>query len=293
VQEHEPSRWWFFGRPKRKTPEEQLAYAQRRRDRGKYRSATKHFRAVVRNWPASDEAATAQFEYARMLERRDKYMEAFEAYTELLERYAGRAPHEEVLERQFAIAKRVMHHRRGQFLLFPGFEAPEKAIPLFEKVIKHGPNAPQAPEAQYLVGRAYDMTDQIGMAINAYTKTEYKYPDSEFAEKASFAKAYDLYQLTQESPNDEKLAEGAWAALTLYLNSYPNADNAAEAREYRKALYRRRAKAAYDKAIFYDKLAREPEAALVAYRRFVQQFPHSGWTTLAEIRIQELAAELE
>ena len=79
----------------------------------------------------------------------------------------------------------------------------------------------------------------------------------------------------------------------MYVNSYPNSEHHSEALEYRKALYRKRAKSVYDKALYYDRIARKPKAALLAYKRFAEQFPHSGWTTLAEIRIQELTSMLE
>ena len=46
---------------------------------------------------------------------------------------------------------------------------------------------------------------------------------------------------------------------------------------------------AYDKARYYDLIAKKPKAALIAYRALVSQFPHSDWTGLAQIRIDALS----
>ena len=58
---------------------------------------------------------------------------------------------------------------------------------------------------------------------------------------------------------------------------------------YRNTVLRQRAKLAYDKARYYDILAKKPKAALIAYRALVAQFPHSDWTGLAQIRIDALS----
>ena len=65
------------------------------------------------------------------------------------------------------------------------------------------------------------------------------------------------------------------------------------AKAYRDTLMGRRARLAYEKALFYDKLAKKPAAALQAYRSFVRMFPRSEWTPLAQVRIDQLALEVE
>ncbi|MBN1268868.1 MAG: tetratricopeptide repeat protein [Kiritimatiellae bacterium] len=292
AEEHQTRRWRIFSTPRWNTPGEQLAHANTLRDTGRLRRAARHYRALLLRWPGSVEAALAQYEHAKLLERRGKYLPAFEEYKLLMDRFAGRFPHEEVLDRMFQIAVRTMNTRKARAFL-GGFEAPERAIPFFEEILKYGPRWEKAPEAQYLIGKIHEQVQQYEMAIEAYTTTEYRYPGTPFAEKSSFGRARCLYILAQESPNDDQAAETAWAALTLFIQDYPESEFATAATEYRNTLFRRRARTAYEKAVFYDKMARRPEAALVAYKQFVAQFPHSGWTTLAEIRIQELTRTLE
>lgn len=285
--------WLSWNRPAEKTPEAQLARAERFRAAGRQRKAGKAFRALVVTWPGSAEAPAAQLGYAETLDARGDEEAAYEEYEALMARFVGGFPYERVLDRQFAIGKEVMGRRKGKFLFFGGFHAPERAIPIFESVIKNGPQAAFAPEAQYLIGQAYELSDQLELAVVAYMTTQHRYPGSPFAEKASLGRARALYRLSEYNPNDEEALEQAWAGTVLFLNSFPKSPDIEVAQVYRDSLLRRRARVAYDKALFYDRVAHKPAAALQCYQTFVRAFPSSEWTSLARVRIDELNKSTE
>lgn len=280
--------WHLFVRPAMRTPQRQLEYADQLAQVGRTGKAMKQYLALTIYWPESSEAGKAQYKYSKYWDERGKFLKAFDEYQRLFDKYIGTFPYDEVLQRQFEIAVCLMNTKKGHWLFFPGFSAPERAIPLFEKMLLNGPQWPKAPEVQYLMGRAYELSMQYEEAIQAYMTTHQRYPESPFAEKASFGAADCFYRLAQESPNNEQILEGAWAAMTLFLNEYPNAQSIPLATEYRKTLHRQRAKLAFEKADYYDKIARKPRAALLAYEALVRQFPHSNWTELAQIRIDAL-----
>lgn len=285
--------WFSLTRPARDTAAAQLEYAHDLRARGKLRKAGKAYRALVITWPGSAQAPEAQLGYAQMLDARGKLLDAFDEYEILMTRFAGGFPYDAVLQRQFEIGQSVMNRRRGSFLMFGGFQAPERAVPLFEAVVRNGPRSSFAPEAQYLVGKAYELSEQLELAVVAYMTAQHRYPLSPFAAKAAFGRAHCLYRLTEEYPNDEEALEQAWAGVVVFLSTYPKAEEADVAQAYRDTLLRHRAKAAYDKAVFYDRNARRPEAARQAYESFVQAFPNSEWTSVARVRIDELSPSAE
>lgn len=285
--------WFSFNRPAKKNPTDQLAHADRLFAEGSLKKAGKAYRALAVTWPGSPEAIPAQLRYARSLDARGKTEKAFDAFQSLMEANAGGFPYDDVLKRQFEIAQEVMNKRRGRILLFGGFKAPERAVPLFEKVVKNGPRSPDAPEAQYLIGWAYEISGQLELAVVSYMTAQHRYPDSPFAEKSAFGRARALYKLSEDSPNDEEALEQAWAGVVLFLNTFPKSEERELAEAYRDTLLGRRARVAYDKAVFYDKLARKPAAALQAYRSFVKMFPSSEWVAVAQSRIDQLAATVE
>ncbi|MCS6771912.1 MAG: outer membrane protein assembly factor BamD [Kiritimatiellae bacterium] len=281
--------WFSLSRPQKKNPSEQLVYARRLHEEGKLRKATRAYRALVVTWPGSPEAAAAQLGLARSLDERGQLQNAFDAYHTLATRYTAGYDYDKVIQRQFDIACTLMEKRRGGFLIFPGFEAPERAIPYFEKVIQNAPRAPFAAEAQFRIGWAYERSEQLELAVVAYLTAQNRYPDSPWAEKAALGRMRALVRLSEESPNDEEALDQAWAAVVFFLNTYPNSQDAELARAHRDNLLRRRAKMAYEKAVFYDRVVRRPEAAKQAYENFIRQFPNSEWASIAKIRVEVLS----
>lgn len=285
--------WFSLSRPSRKNPEDQLAWARKLQEEGRLRKATRAYRALVVTWPGSTEAPLAQWGLAQSLDARHKMEDAFDEYNNLTSHYTGGYPYDSVVQRQFEIAHSIMDKRRGAFLMFGGFKAPERAVPMFEKVVQNAPRASFAAEAQYLIGRAYELSDQLELAVVSYMTAQHRYPGTSWAEKASFGRARCLVRLSEESPNDEEALDQAWAAVVVFLNTFPQSEDAELGKAYRENLLRRRAKASYDKALFYDRIAKRPAAAIQSYENFVRQFPNSEWTALARARMQELTPLVE
>jgi outer membrane protein assembly factor BamD (BamD/ComL family) len=285
--------WLSFSRPSEKTPAEQKAHADRLKSEGRLKSATRAYRALVITWPGSPEAPPAQLLYAAMLEKRGKLPEAFDEYQYLMEHYAGHFPYEMILKRQFEIASSILEKKKGRFLFFGGWKAPERAIPMFEKIVRNGPRWERAAEAQFLIGKAYELSMQEDLAVGAYLIAQQRYPDSPFAEEAAFGRVRCWRTLSSENPNDEESLEQAWTAVTIFLASHPESPYAGEARAIKQELHDRRAAVNYHKAVYYDRVAHKPQAALQSYRDFVRLFPNSEWTAAAQERMDALSRQVE
>jgi len=289
-EEREPRRFRLL-RPKMDEPDAQLRHADALRERGRMRRAQRQYRALVRYWPNATEAAQAQYAYAQVLEERGKLNRAFDQYEQLMEKYTGMFPHKEVLDRIFAIGETTMERRRGRFFIFPGFHAPERAVPYFESVVEHGPQWERAPEAQLNIARIKEDTSRLEEAVFAYDRVEFRYPRSPLVEEASFGKARALYQISREHPNHVDGAETAMHALGLFIRRYPESEHVEEAREYMRTLYREIARITYEKARYYDRIARRPNAAITTYQRFLDEFPDTEWSDTARKRLDILRAQ--
>lgn len=288
----EPRRFFRLLRPKMDEPVAQLRHADALRERGRLRRAQRQYRALVRYWPNAVQAATAQYRYAQVLEERGKLARAFDQYEVLLDNYTGMVPQDEVLERIFDIGETTMERRRGQFLFFPGFHAPERAVPYFESVVEHGPQWERAPEAQLNIARIKEDTSRLEEAVFAYDRVEFRYPRSPLVEEASYGKARALYELSRESPNHVDGAETALHALGMFVRSHPDSEHVEQAREYMRTLYRDIARISFQKARYYDRIARRPKAAITMYERFLEDFPDTEWSDTARQRLQTLRAQL-
>jgi len=280
---------WLWFRPAKADPAAQLEHARRLRDQRRPRRANWQYRALAESWPAAPEAPQAVLERAQLLDRRGARLDAFEIYQELAKRYAGAYPYEAVLQRQYEIALELMTTRRARWF-FGGFEAPERAIPLLEHLVEFAPRWKEAPAAQFLIGKAHEIGGDYEAAVVAYTETLFRYPESPVAREAAYRRAFVLYKMTEGAPNDERLAEESWAALTLFLRSYPDDENAALCRVYADRVRSRRARIAYGKARYYDRIARRPAAARLAYQRYLEQFPDELDAVEARRRMDALGA---
>lgn len=285
--------WWFFGKTARPTAAEQWAYADELDQAGRAGKAAKQYYRLVARWPQAPEAGPAQLRYARWIDGRGKLLHAFDEYQRLFDRFNGQFPFDEVLNRQFEIAEKLMTTKKGHFLVFPGFAAPERSIPLFEKIIANAPGSEHAARAQLLVGRAHELGKMYEEAIASYLTTLNRYPGTAMAEEAGFHAAKCYYRLALENANDEQLMENAWAAASVFIARYPKSENSLEAEVYRAELYDRRAALAFRRADFYDRIAKRPEAALLAYRAFLKQFPSSDQVETARARIEALEKKVE
>ena len=283
---------WFL-RPKKETPREQMWYANKLRLGGRLKKSCKAYRALVAAWPFSFEAVAAQYAQGMVLQERGKHFKAFDAYQRLIDDYTGRFPYERILQHQLDIALHLMETPKGKFLLFPGFESPERAIPLLETIVKNGPNWHDAPRAQYLIGQAFESIRNYEEAIPAYTLTEERYSDHAAAAEAGMGKIRCLKALSDESQNSIAMANRVWVAMSIYLTQYPGSVYADEISSFQEGIYARRANAAYEKARFYDKLAERPEAALEQYREFLIQYADSSWTETVQDRIILLSKKVE
>ncbi|HMO49754.1 MAG TPA: outer membrane protein assembly factor BamD [Kiritimatiellia bacterium] len=281
--------WFSFSRPAKDNPTDQMIHAEALLKERQLRRAERAFRSLVLTWPSSPEAPMAQWALARILDQRGKYEDAFDAYQKLMEKYPARFPdHDRVLTRQFEIATQIMNKRRGGFF-FGGFEAPERAIPFFEKIVRNAPRSPIAPEAQFLIGEAHEKNYEYELAVVAYSAVLHRYPLSDFAEPAAFARARSLNTLSENYPNDRQAIEEAWAGIMVFLRSFPQSEFSDEAVTIRDRLLKRKAQATYEIARYYDRIAKRPQAAKVSYQQFLEQFPQSPWSDSARERVAALA----
>jgi len=282
----------FLLRPAKHAPTEQLTYANALRGEGRTRKAMKQCEALVRTWHDSPEAAEAQFMHAELLEQDRQYVRAFDEYQYLIDNYAGSFDFSDVLDRQLRIANQVMSARHGGLFLFRGFSSPERAIPLFRKIAENGPRSDVAPQALFRLGLINEESNEMEEALKAYETVCQRYPGTDLAAEAAFRRAHCLYQRSIGRRRDENSAREALSALAGFVRDYPDNANAEQAERYRRELTEGLLRMYYERAEFYDKIAKRPESAIIAYSDFASKFPMSKLADKARERVKELEREL-
>ncbi len=282
----------FFRRTREDDPAAQLEYAVRVKESGRLRSAARQLNALVHQWPDTDEAAEAQLALARVFRMRGRYERAFREYQYLIEHYAGQFPYKTILSEQLDTARSVMEQRRGSFLFLPGFESPERAIPLFNIVLANGPNWSEVPEIRLLIGQIYEEARDYADAVTAYENVIIYHGQHDVAREAIFRKGLVLERIAKRNPRDARRTHAALQALFAALREDLAPEQAEEARERIRVLRRRLEELHLEKAEFYERRGRNVRAALMHYEDFLRRFPNSDRESFVQDRIASLQALL-
>lgn len=278
----------FFHRPKMDSPAAQLALADRLRAEGRRERAMSAYLALVHRWHQAPEAATAQFRFAALLQEKGKFEKAFKEYQYLITFFAGAFPYQQVLDEQFAIANHVRTEPVRMFLFIRAAPNPERALPLLDQLAKNAPGWERTPEVLFTAGEIQEKDKNYPEARDRYTKLCFSYPTSPLAETAAFRRALCARDHADRNSRDEGLRLEAIRALSLFIARYRDSQYLAEARAALDALKDRQEKSAFERAAFYEVRARQPLAALSAYRDFVRRFPNSALAADARNRIEAL-----
>lgn len=279
----------FFRRPAMETAAEQLAYAQTLEADGRLRAARRAYNALVHSWHDTREAAKAQMAYSRLLKDAGRHNRAFDQFQYMIEHYPGEYGFVETLENQLALAEKVMNRRYMSWLFLPGYNAPERALPMLDAVSGNAPRWERTDEVYFLIGQIHEKRRRYSDAVAAYDVVQRRFPRGPFALEASFRRVYNLRRLALKYPRDEQLVRNALSASTGFLaGPWRNSEYRATVQGYLEDLKEMLAGMHYERAIYYDRIARRPDSALLAYRDYISRFPDGGDAAKVRQRIEQL-----
>ena len=285
--------WRFFGRPAEKSPAAQLARVHRFEKSKRWSAARKAADALVHNWGASAEASEAQLTVAQIYERELDFESAFQEYQYWIEHYSAGGPERGfsyglIVASQRAIANEMLSKLQRGGIWAP---SPEHVASMFRHVVANAPDDPESPRCILSEGLAYELGHKWVEAVRAYEKVAAKHPSSPLVADAWYRSGACRWELSRKRPNDARELENALEVLRLALRTAPSHPDAATAASRVAVLAARQSRLAWEHAAFYDRVRRNPEAALAAYREFATRNPSAPETPLALARIRELEQE--
>lgn len=279
----------FWGAPAKDTPGEQLERARGIEARGYKGGARKAYDALVHNWGSSAEAPVAQISVARLREADGDLEEAFTEYQYYLEHYAGSNPAPDcgwmdVVRSQFSIASALLPKTgRGPFS-----ESPSLVASMFRHVAANAPDWEHAPEAVLKEGEARERDRDWDGAIAAYDRLMAKYPASPLVVEACYRAGECRWRVSEKWPNDERALVNALETMRRAMRLDPAHEKAAETSTRIAAMSSRATRMAWERAEFYDRVRRNPDAARLAYGEFLRLYPNAAEAPRVRARLEEL-----
>jgi outer membrane protein assembly factor BamD len=270
-------------------PAEQLALARKLQEAKSYDDAASAYRRLIRRWPTSSAAADAQLGLAECLNALGYHYKAYLEYQKVLETHPGTAHFDTVLQREIEIGNLFLAGEKHKVWRLKIYPATDKAIEIFENVVKNGPYTKVAPQAQFRVGLGQEKMKDYLAAVRAYEKLIERYPNDPLAEAAQFqiGSAYSLE--AQRAEYDQNAANQAIQAFSDFLVSYPKSEKVALAQEQLTSLKKEQARGLFQIGQFYEK-QKQYKAAIVYYNEVIEQNPRSDWGTAARDKVAKLTA---
>jgi outer membrane protein assembly factor BamD len=275
---------WQRGRAK-----DQLDVAQAAFDKKDYSQALRAARRVVRVWPLSDYAPTAQYLIARCYEAKGQDEKAFKEYQKVLEKQPKIATFQDILQRQFDIANKFLGGKWFKLWgVIPIFSSMDKTADMFEKIVRTGPYSDVAPQAQMKIGAAREKQKNFALAAKAYETAADRYHDRpQIAADALFRQGMSYDEEAQTAEYDQSTAGQAIATFTDFSTLFPGDARVMEAQKLITSLRSEQARGNFMIAKFYEKY-KKWNGALVYYNEVLLLDPNSSYATLARLRIDEL-----
>lgn len=286
----------FTRSPAKKTPKEQLEYAQELEKNKKYKAATKAYDALIYEWPTAAEAPTAQLGVARTLELREKRLQAFKEYQYLINNYDVRhLPNgilfTDILNSQFRIANHYLMKIENSFL-GTGSIGADGVAEAFAQIARNAPEWERASECLLRRGLAYEAVGRNAEAIFEYEDLVGRYAGTQVANEALYRAAIARYHVATKAKRDEKTLRNTLVAMSLAIQADPTHQYAEATKIHKEQIQEILTALLFEKAQFYDKIKPNKTAALISYKSFIKEFPNAKEASEAKKRIEELEAQV-
>jgi len=270
----------------------QYQFAKAAFDKKQYGLAKKAARRVVKRWPLSDDAGSAQVLLARCYEATHWDERAFKEYQQAVEKHPKLENYDEIVRHQFAIANRFLGGQWfklwGVIPVIPFFSSMEKTVEMFTKIIRNGPYSEVAPQAQLNIGAAREKQRDYLMAVKAYEKAADLYHDQKvIASEALFRAGLAYKKEAQTAEYDQSAAGQAIGTFGDFITLYPNDKRTRQAQDIIVGLKTEQARGALQTARFYEK-KRKWGGAMIYYNEANSKDSNSKYGLEARQRLEVL-----
>jgi len=272
------------------TPEDQIEYALSFYKGGNFKIALKEFKKLIKYYPLSKEAPTAQYYIGRIMEDIGRPYDAFKAYQKVIDLYPYTDLVDDVIEREFKIGELFASGRKISIVGPLKVPAVDKAIEILKAVADNSPYGKYADKAIFNTGLAYKGISDYDNAIMTFKKLIDKYPDSNFIDSARYQLAECSKLLSLKPDYDQTPTIVAREEFEEFVNKHPQSELTDEARQIIDKLKYKEAQNAYNIGQFYE-ARRMPGSAAVYYRDIIQNYPETEWAQKSQERLNEIEAK--
>jgi len=269
------------------TPEEQLEQAVSFYEKKNYKFGLREFKKLIKYYPLSKQAPTAQYYIGRIMQDLDKTYEAYKAYQKVIDLYPYTDLVDEVIEREYKIGVSFFEGKKLKILGPLAVPAKDKAVEILKTVAENAPYGKFAEPAIFKSGLAYKDIADYNNAILMFKDIIDKYPNGSFLNQARYQLAECSKLMSLKADYDQTPTEVARKEFEDFIEKNPDDDLSDEAREIVYKLKYKEAEGAYNTGQFYES-RRKKDSAIVYYEDVIDNYPDTEWAKKAQERLNEI-----
>jgi outer membrane protein assembly factor BamD len=285
-----PGEGWVYekgGATTAKTPQEQLELGKLFQSQKDYDSAISAYQRLIRHWPTAYATQEGRLHLGECLSALGFHYKAFLEYQNLIQKHPNSEFLDTALQREFEIGNLFLSGEKHKVWRLKIFSGNEKAIEIFEQIIKTAPFGKLGADAQLRLGMAYEQLKEYPEAVTAYEKLVERYPQDPLAETAQFAIGAAYEKQAGSADYDATAANKAITAFQDYLIRYPRSERVPDVEKQLVNLKQEQGKGLFHVGEFYEKQG-NIKAAVIYYNEVIAGNPKSSWGVAAQQKVAQL-----
>jgi len=227
--------WWPFGSDRDDlTAETQTSRSEQlfrdavaREEAGHLRSAARAYKKIFNDYPRSEFAAPALFNYAGIHYQRKNWKKSFDAFQRILQRYPEFPRFNEVIAFQFNIAIALAEGDGVRLLWVIPYKALNRSVAYFEIVVSNAPYSDLAPLALMNVAMIHRHQGNSAEAIDALDRLINNYPNTLVSDEAYLNLADTFASLVDGPEYDQGATREAISYYQDFLILFPENERVA------------------------------------------------------------------
>jgi outer membrane assembly lipoprotein YfiO len=272
------------------TPEEQYDWALQFFTQKDWDRAIEEFEKLTDSFPTSRLAAEGVYYAGQAYEQKGDPAKAADAYQKLVDRYPYSDRIKDAMRREFEIANDFAKGEKVKVLGMAVLPGQEKALELYNHIVKNAPYGSFGDQAQFKIGELYKKQGEYDLSKKAFQTLVDEYPNSELITQARYEIARSSMLASSSAQYDEKDAEKALEDFQDFKQQFADKPQALEADESIRKIRAEKAERAFDVAEFYEK-QKKWKSAKVYYQELVGNYPETPAAAKAQKRLERVIRE--
>lgn len=272
------------------SPEDQYNWAMDFYRQENWDRAIEEFEKLEHTFPTSKLAAEAVYYAGMCWQEKGDTAKAADSFRRLIDRYPYSDRIKDAVEQEFNIANEFASGGKVKVLGVPVLPGQEKAIELYQHIVKNAPFGSYGDQAQFQIGEVLKSQGEFEESRKAYQAVIDNYPGSPLVAQAQYEIGYVALQVSQRAAYSEQTAQRAIEEFQGFKENFPQHERAVEADESIRALRMQKSQILLDTAQFYER-QKKYKSARVYYGEILDRYGDTPQAEHAKERFDALVKQ--